>query len=55
MEIITDLVIKKEHWQEKFKNAYPKKSYTDPEFCLLKFIPEIGRYYSWYKLEDFGF
>ena len=53
MEIVSDLSVKEKHWQEKFKNAYPEKSYTDPDFCLLKFVPETGRYYSWYKLEDF--
>jgi len=55
MEIVSDLMIKEKHWQKKFKNAYPEKSYTDPEFCLLKFTPEVGRFYSWYKLEDFVF
>ena len=55
MEIVSDLLIKKKHWQEKFKNAYPEKSYTDPEFCLLKFTPKVGRFYSWYRLEDFVF
>ena len=55
MEIVSDLLIKKKHWQEKFKNAYPEKSYTDPEFCLLKFTSKVGRFYSWYRLEDFVF
>ena len=53
MEIVSDLNIKKKYWQNKFKNAYPEKSYTDPDFCVLKFITESGRFYSWYKLEDF--
>jgi general stress protein 26 len=53
MEIVFDLAIKEKYWQNKFKNAYPKKSYTDPDFCVLKFIPESGRFYSWYKPEDF--
>ena len=54
MEIVSDLNVKKKYWQNKFKNAYSEKSYTDPDFCVLKFIPESGRFYSWYKLEDFG-
>jgi general stress protein 26 len=54
MEIVSDLTIKKKYWQNKFKNAYPQKSYTDPDFCVLKFIPEAGRFYSWFKPEDFG-
>ncbi len=54
MEIVSDLTIKNKYWQNKFKNAYPEKSYTDPDFCVLRFIPETGRFYSWYKPEDFG-
>jgi len=53
MEIVTDLTVKKKYWLNKFKNAYPEKSYTDPDFCVLRFVPETGRYYSWYKVEDF--
>jgi len=53
MEIVFDLTIKEKYWQNKFKNAYPQKSYIDPDFCVLKFVPEVGRFYSWYKLEDF--
>jgi general stress protein 26 len=55
MEIVSDLALKEKYWQNKFKNAYPKKSYTDPDFCLLKFTPEAGRFYSWFKPEDFEF
>ncbi len=29
----------------KGKDAYAEKSYTDPDFCLLKFVPESGRFY----------
>jgi len=53
MEIISDMAIKEKYRQDKFKNAYPKKSYTDPDFCVLKFVPEGGRFYSWFKPEDF--
>lgn len=53
MEIVTDLKTKEEYWQKKFKNAYAEKSFTDPDFCLLKFTPGFGRYYAWYKPEDF--
>lgn len=53
MEIITDVTLKKKYWQSKFKNAYAEKSFTDPDFCLLKFTPISGRFYSWYKSEDF--
>jgi len=53
MEIVSDLTVKKKYWSNKFKDAYPEKSYTDPDFCVLKFVPELGRYYSWYKVDDF--
>jgi len=53
MEIVSDLTFKEKYWQNKFKNAYPKKSYTDLNFCVLKFTPETGRFYSWSKPEDF--
>ena len=53
MEIITDRSVKERYWQAKFKNAYPQKSLTDPDFCVLRFVPKSGRFYSWYKPEDF--
>ena len=53
MEIVSDPTVKEKYWQKKFKNAYPEKSYTDPDFCVLRFFPEAGRFYSWYKPEDF--
>lgn len=53
MEIVIDMGIKEKYWQNKFKNAYPQKSFTDPDFCVLKFVPDSGRFYSWYKPEDF--
>lgn len=53
MEIVNDRNIKEEYWENKFKNAYPEKAYTDPDFCVLKFTPVSGRYYAWYKIEDF--
>jgi general stress protein 26 len=53
MEIVSDKTVKEKYWQNKFKNAYKEKSYTDPDFCVLKFVPEAGRFYSWYKPEDF--
>ena len=55
MEIVSDAAVKEKYWQNKFKSAYPEKSPSDPDFCLLKFTPVSGRFYSWYKLEDFKF
>ena len=53
IEIVSDLAVKEKYWQNKFKNAYPEKSYTDPDFCVLKFIPSSGRFYANYTIEDF--
>jgi general stress protein 26 len=53
MEIVSNPAIKEKYWQNKFKDAYPEKSYTDPDFCVLKFVLETSRFYSWYKSEDF--
>lgn len=53
MEIVTDMGIKEKYWQSKFKNAYPQKSFVDPDFCVLKFIPESGRFYALFKPDDF--
>ena len=53
MDIVTDMSIKEKYWQNIFKNAYPQKSFTDPEFCVLRFIPTSGRYYTDFKLADF--
>lgn len=32
---------------------YYKKGVTDPDYCVLKFTAERGRYYSNFKSEDF--
>jgi general stress protein 26 len=53
MEIVSDPALKEKYWQNKFKSAYPEKSYADPDFCVLKFVSEAGRFYSWFKPEDF--
>jgi general stress protein 26 len=53
MEIVTDMGIKEKYWQSIFKNAYPQKSFTDPDFCVLRFIPTSGRFYADFKLADF--
>lgn len=53
MEIVSDMDIKKKYWQNLFKDAYPEKSYTDPDFCVLKFSTISGRFYSNYTIKDF--
>ena len=53
MEIISDMAVKERYWQDAFKNAYPQKAYPDPDFCVLKFMPVSGRFYSMFKPESF--
>jgi len=53
IEIVTDMGIKETYWQNAYKNAYAQQSFTDPDFCVLRFTPASGRFYSDFKLEDF--
>lgn len=53
MEIVTDMSVKEKYRQSKFKNAYPQKSFTDPDFCVLKYVSKSRRYDSLFKPEDF--
>jgi general stress protein 26 len=52
MEVLEDAVIKKEIWEFGDKMYYPK-GVTDPDYCVLKFTTQKGRYYSNFKSEDF--
>jgi len=53
MEVVADIGIKEQYWQNLYKNAYPQKSFTDPDFCVLRFTPTSGRFYADFKLADF--
>ncbi len=53
-EIVSDFVLKQKYWKNFYKNAYPEKAYTDPDFCLVRFIPKEGRFYANFKTEDFN-
>ena len=53
MEIVTDRNTKEKYWHEDYKDAYPEKAFTCPDFCLLKFIPSVGRFYTGLSIEDF--
>ena len=53
MEIVTDMGVKEKYWQNLYKNAYPQKSFTDPDFCVLRFTPISGRLYSDFTIADF--
>jgi len=52
-EIVTDMTIKEKFWDNKYKNAYEQKSFTDPDFCVLKFSATAGRFYSNFTIADF--
>ena len=52
-EIVTDMTIKQKQWDWKYKGAYQEKSYTDPDFCVIRFTPTTGRFYSNFTLNDF--
>ncbi|MCL2873666.1 MAG: pyridoxamine 5'-phosphate oxidase family protein [Defluviitaleaceae bacterium] len=53
MEIVTDMNIKEKYWLEEFKDAYTQQSFTDPDFCMLRFVPNSGRFYEDYTIADF--
>ncbi len=52
MEVLTDAASKVEIWQEGDDMYYPE-GVTAPDYCVLKFTSQNGRYYSNYKSESF--
>jgi len=52
MEVLEDAAIKEELWEAGDKMFYPQ-GVTDPDYCVLKFTAQNGRYYSNFKSEDF--
>jgi general stress protein 26 len=52
MEVLEDAAIKEEIWERGDTMYYPK-GVTDPDYCVLKFTAQSGRYYSNFKSEDF--
>jgi len=53
MEIVTDMSVKEQYWDNKFKGAYEEGTFADPDFCVIKFTPVSGRLYRNFKIEDF--
>ncbi|MBP5436567.1 MAG: pyridoxamine 5'-phosphate oxidase family protein [Treponema sp.] len=51
MEVLSDLETKKSIWK-KGDLIFYKKGVTDPDYCVLKFIAEKGRYYCDLKTEN---
>jgi len=52
MEVMHDLFSKELIWREGDEMYYPE-GVTDPDYCVLKFIVQDGRYYSNFKSDNF--
>ena len=52
MEVLTDQAVKKAIWK-RGDSLFYKQGVTDPDYCVLKFTAEKGRYYCDLKTEDF--
>ena len=52
MEVLTDQATKDMIWR-KGDSIFYKKGVTDPDYCVLKFTAESGRYYKDLKTESF--
>ena len=52
MEVLQDSASKKMIWLDGDEMYYPK-GVTDPDYCVLKFTAQKGRYYSNFKSESF--
>lgn len=53
VEVLETPEAKERIWQ-KGDTMYYKGGVTDPDYCVLKFVAEKGRYYSSFKSEDFS-
>ena len=52
MEVLEDAASKKMIWREG-DTMYYSKGVTDPDYCVLKFTANKGRYYTNFSSEDF--
>jgi len=53
MEVLQDSKSKKMIWKDGDEMYYPK-GIIDPDYCVLKFTAQDGRYYSNFKSENFN-
>ncbi len=53
MEVLEDAVSKEMIWRDGDTIYYPG-GVTDPDYCVLKFTAQTGRYYSNFSSEDFA-
>lgn len=52
MEVLQDSKSKEMIWRDGDEMYYPQ-GIADPDYCVLKFTAQSGRYYSNFKSEDF--
>ncbi|GBE00003.1 hypothetical protein BMS3Abin07_02049 [bacterium BMS3Abin07] len=52
LEVLHDSTSKEMIWNDGDEMYYPK-GVTDPDYCVLKFTAQNGRYYSNFKSVDF--
>jgi general stress protein 26 len=52
MQVLTDAESKELIWRDGDDRYYPL-GVTDPDYCVLKFTAEKGRYYHSFKVEEF--
>ncbi len=52
VEVLEDSQSKEMIWQTG-DTIYYSKGVTDPDYCVLKFTAQSGRFYSNFKSEDF--
>ena len=52
MEVLEDAASKEMIWREG-DTMYYSQGVTDPDYCVLKFTAQTGRYYSNFSSEDF--
>ena len=53
VEVLEDPESKERLWR-RGDTMYYAQGVTDPDYCVLKFTAETGRYYSSFKSEDFS-
>ncbi|MCL1873098.1 MAG: pyridoxamine 5'-phosphate oxidase family protein [Clostridiales bacterium] len=53
MEVLEDIASKEMIWRDGDTMYYPL-GVNDPDYCVLKFTAQTGRYYANFKSEDFN-
>ncbi|QQO10055.1 pyridoxamine 5'-phosphate oxidase family protein [Breznakiella homolactica] len=53
-EVLQDRETRERFWRKGDEQYYPR-GIADPDYCILKFTAQTGRYYCSYKSEDFSF